>query len=436
MNESKPLEAEILPETQALVVTGKQGGEVGILRPADSLDRIADAFREYKRVCETILDKSDYQEYEGKPRKKKSAWRKLATAFNVSTCIVKEELERTESRHVLSASYTVCAYTGPKSAPYRQVEVVGYCDVNEKCCPSSRGEKCHKAAWKGHYCCSNGCDGRKHWTHPDHDVKSTAQTRASNRAIADLIGCGEVSAEELTDDGPKPEVNKPEPAKPAPPAKPVTTTKPTQSPGPKLKPPTAATRVWMIDQLTKAGLHDIAVEYFQKLDSPAVLMPKEGLSEVPLWSVPNCHQEMSALITKVKEFGNGDRAGHAFKPHLDADDPHPPKPAAESLPKAPVKDPEWWRDVIVPVPPKGSKRAEYMVNPDTLGSLFDKRHGNDEESQASRQRLWGFVNHYEAKPWVGKDGKERPPSDTDVKFREALDALADWFEKNHRGEKL
>lgn len=213
-------------------------------------------------------------------------------------------------------------------------------------------------------------------------------------------------------------------------------TKPKPAETVKLKPPTAATRMWMIDQLTKADLHDIAVEYFRKVDSPSVLMPNEGLSEVPLRFVPNCHQEMSMLITKVKEFANGDRAGHPFPPHDDADDDHPPKPAAESLPKGIPKNPEWWREIIVPVPPKGSKRADYMVNPDTLGTLFDKRHGNDEEAQSARQRLWGFVNHYEAKPWVGKDGKQRPPSDTDVKFREALDALADWFEKNHRGEKL
>lgn len=433
MNESKPIEAEILPETQALVVTAKQGGEVGILRPADSLDRIADAFKEYKRVCETILDKSDYQEYEGKPRKKKSAWRKLATAFNVSTCIVKEELERTETRHVLSASYTVCAYTGPKSSPYRQVEVVGYCDVNEKCCPSSRGEKCHKAAWKGHYCCSNGCDGRKHWTHPDHDVKSTAQTRASNRAIADLIGCGEVSAEELTDDN-KPEVNKPLEPKTAPPTQP--TPAPAKSSGPKFKLPTQATRLWMISELTKEGLHDIAIEYFQKVENPSVLMENQGLAEVRLPFVPYSQKELTALIDKVKEFGNGDRAGHAFTPHWDAEDSHPAAPASASLPKGPLKDPEWWREVIVPVPRKGQKRADYVGNEDTLGSLFDQRHGNDEESKAARQRLWGFVNHYEPKGWVKKDGTKMPPSDVDIKFREALDALAQWFSETHRGERL
>lgn len=269
----------------------------------------------------------------------------------------------------------------------------------------------------------------------DFALRSMAQTRATAKCLRMPLGfvmtladLEPTPAEEMVSDHPQKPTQKAEPRQ--------AETKPKAQETVKLRPPTAATRMWMIDQISKADLHKIAVEYFHKLDSPSVLMENEGLSEVPLWSVPNCHQEMLALISKIKEFGNGDRAGHAFAPHYDAEDAHPPKLAAESLPKSCPKDPEWWRDVIVPVPPKGSKRAEYMVNPDTLGSLFDLRHGNDEESQAARQRLWGFVNHYEAKPWIGNDGKQRPPSDTDVKFREALDALADWFEKNHRGEKL
>lgn len=435
---SEPINAEVVPETQALVVR-PESGAVGILRPADSLDRIADAFKEYQRVCETILDASDYQSYEGKPRKKKSAWRKLATAFNVSTEIMSKEVLRPNGRNVVMAEIRVRAST----VGGRQAEALGSCDVNEKCCASARGQKCHKAAWKNHYCCENGCDGRKHWSHPDHDIISTAQTRATNRAIADLIGCGEVSAEELVDDSPNPSQKAPQAPggvnhatqKTKTPSKPVSAPN-SATPGPKLKPPTPATRLWMIEQLDKLGLHDIAVEYFQKIENPSVLMPKEGLADVPLRFVPNCHQEMAMLVTKVKEFANGERAGHAFPPHLDADDVHPAKPAAESLPKGPVKDTEWWRDFIVPIPRKGQKRADYVGNEDTLGSLFDQRHGNDEESQAARQRLWGFVNHYEPKGWVNKDGTKMPPSEVDIKFREALDALAAWFEENHRGEKL
>ena len=38
---------------------------------------------------------------------------------------------------------------------------------------------------------------RKRFTHAEHDIISTAHTRAKNRAISDIIGTGEVSAEEM-----------------------------------------------------------------------------------------------------------------------------------------------------------------------------------------------------------------------------------------------
>jgi len=38
---------------------------------------------------------------------------------------------------------------------------------------------------------------KSRWAHEEHDVYALAHTRAKNRAIADLIGGGEVSAEEI-----------------------------------------------------------------------------------------------------------------------------------------------------------------------------------------------------------------------------------------------
>jgi hypothetical protein len=37
----------------------------------------------------------------------------------------------------------------------------------------------------------------RNFAHKDHDVYATAHTRAKNRAISDIIGAGEVSAEEI-----------------------------------------------------------------------------------------------------------------------------------------------------------------------------------------------------------------------------------------------
>ena len=38
---------------------------------------------------------------------------------------------------------------------------------------------------------------RQRFSNPENDVRGTAHTRAKNRAISDLIGAGEVSAEEI-----------------------------------------------------------------------------------------------------------------------------------------------------------------------------------------------------------------------------------------------
>lgn len=450
MNEQQPIEVEATP-TQAVAIR-EQGGAVGILRPAGSLDQIAEAFKEYQRVCEKILNQDDYQTYEGKPRKKKSAWRKLATAFNVSTKKVAENIIRDSTGHVLSAQFTMQAFT-----PSRIWEAVGYCEINEKCCASAKGQECRKRAWKGHYCCSNGCDGRKHWSHPDHDILSTAQTRATNRAIADLIGCGEVSAEELTDDVSKDETpsgNAPGRAvKPTPPSgathPPKDAPAPRTAPIPRVPADAKACLAKFVQNLDSEKLREKATQFCIDL---AWLMPNEKLEDLPDRFVPMAKQDYVNFLAKLTTWSVSGKAERPYEPHPEPD----PKSGGErqtktTLTSSPTTtttppatsgatgkphDDEWWRDVIVPIPRKGQKRDEYLKNPDTIGSLYEARHGDDEESNALRQRLWGFLNHFEPKGWEKRDGTKMPPSDADIKFREALDAFGEWFEKNHPGEDL
>lgn len=437
MSDKPAIDAEVVPE-QALAVRQPTGaGAVGILRPADSLDAIAEAFKQYQAVCERILTKDDYQLYEGKPRKKKSAWRKLATAFNVSTQIMDKEVLR-EGRNVIMAEVRVRAFT-PGG---RQAEAIASCDITEKCCASARSQKCHKSAWKGHYCCQAGCDGRKHWSHPDHDVISTAQTRATNRAIADLIGCGEVSAEELADDsGPANGPQSPKPTQPAPtphpePEKPAT---PAQAPSQAVPVPTVESRTKMIRWL-KAGPGEqnrqTVTEYFRKLTDPTPLAPFEELEDLPLRFVSCTGKQFKDLADRIQQFEAGHPATHAFPPHPE------PKPLAQAVTKAvndaaaKSKDPLWWRNIIVPIPRKGMKKDEYLKHPDTLGSLYDLRHGNDEQAETARRRLWGFCQRDQAEGWTDSRGKFHEPSETDVKFYDAIRAFKVWFAANHPDEKL
>ena len=199
--------------------------------------------------------------------------------------------------------------------------------------------------------------------------------------------------------------------------------------------PTEATRKWLLNQLKDCI--PLATEFFQKIDSPAVLMPNETLKDLPLSWCPVTAQQMAALQEALAAFGNGEEAKHPY-PQNPTKVPEPamkkpeakPKPAAAAAPTSPApkdRDPEWFFDVIVPVPPKGVKRDEYLKSPDTIGTLYYRTKEGDQDAG---RRLFGFVGHFEAKPWIGRDGNQRPPSQTDVKFREALDAFGDWHEKN------
>ena len=134
------------------------------LKPIQSIDTIVEAYNEYNRLKERLLTPLDYQTIKGKTCIKKSGFRKLACAFWISTEITRENRINFEKHFVYEVT---CRATAPNG---RFVEACASCSSIEK-----------------------------EFSHLENDVRATAQTRASNRAISDLIGWGEVSAEELDD---------------------------------------------------------------------------------------------------------------------------------------------------------------------------------------------------------------------------------------------
>lgn len=139
-----------------------------------NVDAAVEEWNAYQNLCSRILDESDYQDYKTKEKgvtvwkkgKKKSAWQKLARAFNVNVEPVSKEIIRNNKTHrVMEAEYTLKA-TLPNG---RTVVLDGSCDRHEK----------------GKSDASN------------HTIKSTAETRAYNRVVSAVIGAGETSAEEM-----------------------------------------------------------------------------------------------------------------------------------------------------------------------------------------------------------------------------------------------
>jgi hypothetical protein len=129
---------------------------------------VADAValqKTFHELSAALLDKSDYQRIGGKEYKTKSAWRKLAAAFNVSDEIVEKNYDRDpETGRIIRAEFTVRA-TAPNG---RSTVGVGLASIFER-----------------------------HFNNPEHDLPATAHTRAKSRAFSDLFGLGEVSAEEM-----------------------------------------------------------------------------------------------------------------------------------------------------------------------------------------------------------------------------------------------
>ena len=134
--------------------------------PAMSPETAKKAMQTYQSICKAMLDDSDYQKImvngQQKEFKKKSAWRKLARAFSISDEIIKEEHEVNEKYEVWRI------YVRASSANGRSVIGVGSCSSRERV-----------------------------FAHIDHDLYATAHTRAKNRAISDILGSGETSAEEI-----------------------------------------------------------------------------------------------------------------------------------------------------------------------------------------------------------------------------------------------
>lgn len=210
----------------------------------------------------------------------------------------------------------------------------------------------------------------------------------------------------------------------------------------KTPPPLAdeQTRAKMIRKLDP--MLDLATEYFRTLANPTVLLPNETLEDVPLKWVPITTRQMWQLKERIKGFGNGEVAEHPYPPNPRPETaPQAQPPAAktgDSKPKPHIeqtkaKDPEWWRDVICPVPPKGMKRDQYMKAPQTVGWMYDNRH----DSEVNR-RLFGFVMNFTVnKTWVNGAGqtvmRDQTRVDADTLFREALDACHDYAEK-HAGD--
>lgn len=122
----------------------------------------------YLETCQKLLNESDYATI-GKTRyRKRTGWAKLRRAFDVSLRILTEEY-------------------------VERGQVWGYVFTVEARLPNGRTETGDGA------CFSDEFQGNR-ITATHHNVRAKALTRAKNRATSDILGAGDVSAEEMLDE--------------------------------------------------------------------------------------------------------------------------------------------------------------------------------------------------------------------------------------------
>lgn len=115
-------------------------------------------FKHYQNAALSVLEKGDYVVVQGKTFIKKCGWRKIAFFCNISFEIKDRTIEFDQNNNVQRAEFIVRA----NMQSGRYADGWGSCD---------RGEK--------------------RYTKPNHDIPSTAETRAKTRACQDLLGIGE-----------------------------------------------------------------------------------------------------------------------------------------------------------------------------------------------------------------------------------------------------
>ena len=163
-----PPKQEMTPDEIEAILDAEQESQSTDLVDPGSVTVIAD-ITDARRMRDTldaikvgVLKKSNTATIQGKIWINRSGWRVIAGAMNVSNKIV------SQTRTVDEKGIITWAFIVETSMPNGRVATgVGMCKSNEK----------------------GGKD--------EHAVFATAHTRALNRAISDIVGAGEVSADEI-----------------------------------------------------------------------------------------------------------------------------------------------------------------------------------------------------------------------------------------------
>lgn len=426
-----PIDVEATP-SQALAKV--ESGAVGKALTVDELHTQIQFIREVMR--KEMKEGTDYGKIPGtgeKPTLLQPGADKLMLTFQLEVSVKKEVLREYPGMHrEYEFTITITARNG------RQWDGIGTCSTMEekyrfrkmsRRCPACGKNTIiqGKAQFGGGWLCwakKGGCGAKFDESEPkitsqpagkvEHDnpadhwgtVRKMAFKRAKVSGVLNATNASELWTQDLEDTRGEPEETE-EPNKPAAATVSHGTKQPTHH-QPETEQDKADKPVLLHELRRKCDQFEPSlVRYLQNQKTPTgviLLMPNEGLEDLKVPVLRALIRKWDESYPKIEEW------------------------ARQNPPKAePPPSDESWRSVIVSVPRKGMKRDTYMKHPDTIGSLYELSHTDEE----ARKRLWGLCEHFEVETtWVNKEGKTVPRNEGQINddraLRDGLDSFLDW----------
>lgn len=193
------IEGEIVESAAPLAVLEPQSGIMPVVSP----DEARAQMRAYQELCAAVLTEDDYQEFaetknqkvDGrwqkvtttKRFKKKSAVKKLQTYFGISVDVIDDATHRDD---LGEGHFGFRCKAVAESPGGRRVAALGGCSTHEERFDVNRYDDESDVRYAARQ--------KKALARSYHDVLSTAETRATNRAVMNLVSPGEVTAEEIS----------------------------------------------------------------------------------------------------------------------------------------------------------------------------------------------------------------------------------------------
>ena len=183
--------AQVLPAVPPNTHTSFDMDDNPMVRPVATLADAQAVFEAFQAAKLSLLTKADVQSAGDGNFLKKDAWRKLALYFGITCQKLGEGMIESPGGRVWGVTYRATGRNGTFQ------DGTGYCSWTEEFAAGRAAAAENKAAAKLE---SGEWDEGRAGRHVDaarakleHDVRSTAETRAKTRAISDLLGGGEVT---------------------------------------------------------------------------------------------------------------------------------------------------------------------------------------------------------------------------------------------------